>query len=855
MLRATLKSLLSRKLRLVLSGFAIILGVMFVASAFVLTDSLGGRFEKLFQTVNESVAVQVQATEEAADAAEDGEPPLLTEADLTTLRQVDGVSAVVGDASGDGVTPFRARDGKALPGTGVPRLGIGLAQDDFVADDLLQVAEGRAPATDTEVALTRFTAEQSGHRVGDRIKVYVQSRYAASEYTVTGILEYAGGRPSLGGETMVAFTVPEAQRLFYGRTGVFGAAQLAAADGVSEQTLQERVSAVVPAGFEAKTGTQLAEDQASEFKQLLTFVNWFFLGFALIALLVGMFLIFNTFNILIAQRSRELALLRALGASWRQVTGNVLVEAVVVGVIASTLGLLAGIGVAAGLQSLAGAAGIVLPAGGLTVSVTAVVVSYLVGVLMTVVAALIPAIRASGVPPIAAMRDVVRPDKSMRGLTIAGAVVTALGAALLVVGLIGVDGLTAIALGGGVLLAVIGVALLSPALTGPIAGTVGRAVSWGMASGLGRRNALRNPRRTAVTAAALMIGVTLVSTVSVIGASLKATVNDLVDNELGAEVLIVTSTSALPTGREGFDPARLAEIDQLPGVTDSIAYHFAIMSVNGTANQPVSATDLAVAPGMFALDRKSGTLNPSGAGEAIVDENTAEANDLRVGSSVRVAMPKGGERSYQIAGIYESKLTAGLILSESQVQYFAGPLAYQGFVSVTDDADVPAIVQRVEQVMADYPLVTVGDRSTYADQQNALVDQLLAIFYVLLALAVVVAFLGIVNTLVLSTWERTRELGLLRAVGMNRRQLRRMVRVESLLIAVFGCLLGVALGVALGVTASLALRDQDILSVVTLPYLQLVGFVVAAALAGILAAWWPAWRASRLNVLDAIAYE
>ena len=851
MLRATLKSLLSRKLRLVLSGFAIILGVMFVASAFVLTDSLGGRFERLFQNINENVAVQVQAT---SDATEDGQPPLLTETDLQSLGAVDEVSAVAGDASSEGVTPFRARDGKALNSQGAPQLGVGLSSDDFVADDLLTVAEGQAPSATGEVALTRFTAEQTGHAIGDRIKVYVQARYAAAEYTVTGILEYSGGRPSLSGETLVAFTVPEAQRLFYDQTGVFGAAQLEAAPGVSEEELRDRVAAVVPAGFEAKTGAEVSEEQVSSLQQLLTFVNWFFLGFALVALLVGMFLIFNTFNILIAQRSRELALLRALGASWGQVTGSVLVEALVIGVVAATLGLLAGIGVAAGLQSLAAAAGFPLPAGGLTVSPTAIIVSYLVGVLMTVAAALAPAIRASAVPPVAAMREVVRPDKSMRGLTITGTVLTAAGIALLVVGLLGIEGLTAIALGGGVLLAIVGVALLSPALTRPIAGTVGRLVSWGTATGLGRRNTLRNPRRTAVTAAALMIGVTLVSAVSVIGASLRATVEDLVANELGADVLVMTNSPTL-TGREGFDPVRLAEVDQIPGVTESVAYHLVFLTVNGRPNQVVSATDLAAAPQMLALDRTAGTLNPAGAGEAIVDENTADSNGWRVGSTVPIEMPKGGGRSYQIAGVYSSSLTAGLILSQSQVEYFAGPLATQGYISVTDDADVPAIVSGVERIMADYPMVTVGDSAAFAAQQTALVDQLLAIFYVLLALAVVVAFLGIINTLVLSIFERTRELGLLRAVGMSRRQIRRMVRVESLLIAVFGCLLGVGLGVALGLITSVAMREQDLLSAVTLPYGQLVGFMVAAALAGVAAAWWPAWRASRLNVLDAISYE
>ncbi|MGW4460686.1 ABC transporter permease [Micromonospora sp. NPDC004704] len=852
MLRATLKSLLSRKLRLVLSGFAIILGVMFVASAFVLTDSLGGRFEQLFQTVNKDVAVQVQATDEAR---EEVNPPLLTEADLDRLAAVDGVRAVAGDASSEGITPFRKDNGKALP-AGAPHLGIGLADDDFVADGLLHVAEGRAAQADSEVTLTRYTAEQTGHKIGDRIKIYVPRSATSPEWTVVGLLEYSGGRTSLGGETMVGFTVPEAQRLFYGTTGVFGAAQLEAEPGVSQETLKQRVATATPAGFEAITGQEAADEQASQLKQLLTFVNWFFLGFALIALLVGMFLIFNTFNIIIAQRSRELALLRALGASWRQVTGSVLVEAVVVGVIASTLGLGAGIAVAAGLQALTGALGFPLPEGGLTVSGTAILASYLVGVVMTVIAALIPAVRAAGVPPIAAMRDVVRPDKSLRGLTITGGVITAISVALLSIGLVGVEGLTAVALGGGVLLAVVGVALLSPALTRPVAGTIGLLVSWGTATGIGRRNTLRNPRRTAVTAAALMVGVTLVSAVSVIGASLKASVTDLVENDLSAAVIVTTGVVAPPTGKEGFDPARLDQAARIPGVTAVLATHLAVLPVDGNANSYVQAADLPTARSLMSMEQVSGTLTPTGENEAIVDDGTAETNGWKLGSTFVVTMPVGGDRTYTIAGIYQRTTVAnGVILPPSQVKYFAGPLAFQGLVQVSEGTDVIAVTRQVEQLMADYPLVSVVDQASFIKQQTSAVDQLLVIFYVLLALAVLVAFLGIINTLVLSIYERTRELGLLRAVGMGRPQIMAMVGVESLLMAVFGCLLGVGLGVALGVTVTEVLRNLDAISIVALPYLQLVGFLVAAALAGVLAAAWPAWRASRLNVLQAISYE
>lgn len=850
MLRATMKSLLSRKLRLVLSGVAIILGVLFVSSATVLTDSLSNRFEQLFQTVNADVAVQVQATQSAGQQAE---APLLTEADLDRLAAVDAVATVTGDASATGIIPFRASDGKAVPSQ-APQLGIGFGDDGGGGEDaLLRIAEGRAPAADDEVAITRLTAEQSGVTIGDRLRVYVSSAYETSEYQVVGLLEYSGGRASLGGETLVAFTERQAQQLFYGQTGVFGAAQLTAEAGVTDDELKRLVADELPAGFEALTGEELADQQASQFTQLLTFVNWFFLGFALVALLVGMFLIFNTFNILVAQRSRELALLRALGASWGQVTSAVLVEAVVVGLIAATLGLAAGIGVAAGLQALA-VSSLSLPAGGLIVSPMAIAASYLVGVLMTVIAALVPAIRASSVPPIAAMRDVVRTDKSLTGLTVTGAVVTAIGAVGLTVGLTGMAGLTAIALGGGTLLALIGVALLSPALTRPVAGAIGRLVSWGTATALGRRNTLRNPRRTAVTAAALMIGVTLVSTIAVIGSSLKATTTDLVENGLGADIIILTNGQQLPTGREGFDPQRLDEVAEIDGVTGTVAYHFTILTADGRPNQLVSATDLAQAGSMFAFETEQGRLD-AGDGEAVVDVGTAETNGWAVGDEITIDMPRGGERRYEIVGTYRTALTAGLILPTSQVQYFAGPLAYQGFVATAEGADVAGIVERTEALMADYPLVTVGDRSSFVEQQNQLVDTLLGIFYVLLALAVLVAFIGIVNTLVLSIYERTRELGLLRAVGMSRRQVRRMVRVESLLMAVFGCLLGVGLGVALGLAASYAMKSQDVLTVVTVPYGQLVGFVVAAGLAGVAAAWWPAWRASRLNVLQAIAYE
>lgn len=851
MLRVSLKSLLSRKLRLTLAVLAIVLGVAFISGAFVLSDTLGARFDTLFRTINANVAVQVQVRENAVHG---NERPYLTRVELDRIGAVDGVALASPEVSADGVLPFNERTHKAVQSPGLPARGIGVAQ----ADDplgLVRVAQGRWPRRPGEIAIAGYTAKQSDAVLDGTLTVYVPARLDASTYWVVGILAYPGDRDTLRGETLVAFTTAEAQQLFYGAEGRYSGASVSAEPGVSPEELQRRVGAVLPPTFQAKTAKEINKEQSDQVKEGLNFITGFLLSFAAVAVFVGAFLIFNTFNILVAQRVRELAMLRALGASRGQIIRAVLVEATAVGGFGSTVGLLLGIGLAIGGQTaLTTVLDVKLPGGGLVVSATAVIISYAVGVGVTLISAFVPAVKASSVPPLAAMREIARPDRSLVRLTIAGACLLAPGAGAVGIALAGAGAATTPALGGGVLLCFLGATLLSPLLTRPVAGLLGRLLSWGTASRLGYRNAIRNPRRTAVTAAALMIGVTLVTAVSVLGASFKTSTEQMVSNVLGADVIINTSLQQAPTGEQGFDPRRLAQVRALPDVRQAVAQHAEMATINGQQDV-VTAGDIAALKPVLGLQLTSGRLDGLSDNDLVAHENLAKSNHWKVGDTVRIKLTKGGERQYLVAGIYKSTLTGGVLLPESAIRYFAGPLAFRGYVSVDKGADIPRVLSNVQRLMSDFPMVNVTDRSGYVKQENQLIDIALGIFYVLLGLAVLIAVLGIINTLLLSIYERTRELGILRAVGMTRRQVKRMIRVEAVIIALFGCLLGIALGLALGTAITYALIGQTLISAVAVPGMTLAVFTLSAAVAGLVAAWWPSVRASRHNLLAAIAHE
>ncbi|MEP6697872.1 MAG: FtsX-like permease family protein, partial [Pseudonocardiales bacterium] len=570
----------------------------------------------------------------------------------------------------------------------------------------------------------------------------------------------------------------------------------------------------------------------------------FLLVFAAVALFVGAFIIFNTFTMLVAQRTRELALLRALGASRRQVTWSVLIEAVAVGAVASALGLGLGVLVAQGLRGLFTLVGADLPSGPIVFAPRTVIVAFAVGIVVTALAALFPARRASAVSPMAALRDAATPDRSLRRQTVAGALVLGLGAVGVALGL-GGSGLAL--LGGGTLLAFVGVAMLSPVISRPVAGLLSRPFSRHLPGRLGRVNTLRNPRRTASTAAALMIGLALVSAVSVLGASLKASVQKIADTAIGADIILDTQS------QNGFSDSVIGKIEHQPGVTEVSGLRFSPAQV-GSGTTSVMAVSPSAVNHLVKLDRKSGSMHLD-PGTVLVTDKVAKKQRLAAGQTVRVRFPKGEARTFRIGGVYaDSQLLDAYLFDDSVVKDFTTRSLSVALVKLSPDADAAAARRGIEAIAKPYPNVVVQDQTEFVKAATSQVDQVVNILYVLLALSVLIAVLGIVNTLALSVIERTRELGLLRAIGMSRRQVKRMVRVEAVVIAVFGGLLGLLVGSAFGIAIQHALVGQGVTEL-QFPIARMLVFVLLAALAGVLAAWLPARRGSRLNVLAAIAAE
>ena len=850
MLNATLKSLLSRKLRLLLSGLAVVLGVMAVSGALALTDSLGRSFDTLFQTIDSNIDVQVTAKPNI-DASQGGGRVFALPIPAAVVDQVGavpGVQKATGTIAADGARAI-GPNGKVISTQGPPRLGVAWRSDSTLA----QLREGRGPEAPDEVAINANLAKQGGFKVGGPIEVLTMQ--PKRTFTVVGIFGYPGGRDSIGGETTVAFTEPVAQELLLGKTGVYTAINVTAQHGVSPSKLRDDITAVLGGSYVVRTGQQVAADDSKALQQFIDVIRNVLLGFAGITLFVGIFLIVNTFSILVAQRTRELALFRALGASRGQVLWSVLIEAAVIGLAASSIGILAGFGLGSLLRKLferAGGSNLPSPGGG--VPLTPIIAGYVVGMLVTAVAALLPALRASRIPPVAAMRDAATPDKPLTTLTIAGLVPSVAGVAAVGAALFADLGdyrlWTLIA---GVLLVFIGVAMLTPAISRPVVSILGRALTWSIAGKLGRRNSARNPRRTAITAATLMIGIALVTGVSVIGASLKASLDQLTTQDLRAQLIISgdVTGSTVPT----FDAAIIAKAKQIPGVHEAVAVYTDFGQV-GTTGVPVTAGDLATMADLFSLQTTAGQLRTLQSGEIAVPDTYAKTYHYSVGSTAELATQRGGRQGFNVVGIFKrTTLLPGPVLSvEDGTADFTSPQPAQAYVSLDKGADAVSVQKQIDDLLKDNPDVSVRSQADYAQQQASQVNTVQAILYILLALAIVIAILGIVNTLALSILERTRELGLLRAVGLLRTQVAQMVTVESIVISVFGALLGLVVGSALGAAVVRALHDFGI-PVLRFSWGTTAVFLVLAVVVGLIAAIIPAIRAARTDVLKAIAYE
>ena len=852
MTRFALKGMLGRKLRTILTAIAIVLGVTMVSGTYVLTDSIDQAFDSIFTDVREGSSVVISG-KSAFDLSEGSgaTAPAFDESLLEEVRKLDAVQAAEASVNTESAQLI-GDDGKAIVYGGAPNLGFSIAAGDSQFNPLTLV-EGEWPGPN-EVVIDESTVDKEGFELGQ--DVGVQAAGPVERLRVSGITRF-GSVSTIGGATLAGFDLPTAQRLF-DRQGKLDEIAVAAKAGVSDAELLREIRAILPDETQVLAANQQAEEDASETNEFVTFLQGFLLAFAGIALFVGSFVIANSLSITIAQRTREFATVRTLGASRRQVLGSLVLEALVVGTLSSIAGLFLGLGLAKLLFWMFDAVGFTLPNQGLIFEPRTIVVSLVVGILVTLFASLRPALRATRVPPIAAVREgaTLPPSRFARFRTIGSLALTALGFAALAYGLFA-DGLSTTQLlfwmGLGALLIFVGVALFAPRIVGPFASALGwPATKMGGAAGrLARDNSRRNPQRTASTASALMIGLALVTLVAVLAQGITTTFTRSVEQ-------IFTSDYAI-TAQNNFSPIPIAAAEaaaEAPGVAALANVRTGEGRINDT-NEFVTAVD-AGAESAITLEWTEGSqavLGDLGRDGAFVDDGYAEDNDLSVGSQIELLTPSGKTLELTVKGIFDpptggSPFGVVTFSSETFDANYVSPRNLYSFIQMDGDV-TEGNTESLEAALAEFPNAKAQTREEFVDNQIAGLSSILNILYVLLALSVVVSLFGIVNTLVLTVFERTREIGMLRAVGMTRRQVRRMVRHESVITALIGGVLGIVLGIVLG--GLLVARVEFI--EFSLPTAQIVIFAIATIVVGILAAIFPARRAARLDPLKALQYE
>ncbi|MEV0799255.1 FtsX-like permease family protein [Kribbella sp. NPDC050281] len=846
MFTATLRGMLAHKLRLVLTVASIALGVSFLAGTLVLTDTMRLAFDQLFGKVSAGTDAVVRA--EAAYTQSEGtgtsRGPIPASV-LQQVRGVDGVRAAEGSVSGYALLTDNA--GRAvLTSGGAPTMGYSMPADTTLRGDV-KILTGTAPSAPHQVAIDATSAEEHHIALGSTIKVLFQG--PTQEFNVVGTVGF-GGEKNLGGTTSAYFDPTTAQQVL-GSPAVFDTINVSAADGVSQAELVQRIDATLPKGTEAVTGTTVVKESADAIDEDLRFVRIIFMVFAGIALFVGSFIIWNTFTMTVTQRSREIALLRAIGATRRQVARSLIIEALLLGVLASALGVGLGLVVAKGLNLLMDRVGFTLPSTSLQVEPRTIWLSLLVGTIVTVVAALVPAMRATKVLPVEALRDAVpgAGNPSKRRIVI-GAVLTTLGLAGLFTSLYG--GLTMKAFGPSLLAILVGIITLLPVAARPLASLIGIPLRLrGLSGELARQNAMRNPRRTASTAAALMIGLTLVVSMGVFASSLKSSFSDIIGDSTNAELFVTPASAQAP----GFSPEVIAVVGGVDGVRQVSPSGYGEARFDG-ADSSYSAIDPAAADGLN-LRLSAGALSDLGADGVIVAQSAATSHGWKLGDKITSEFAETGKHVLHVVGVYDSKGWIGddyVISIAAQTAAAGRQLTASGLITLADGADRGDVQNAITGALANHPDAKVLDRKGFEKEASGFIDQLLAFVTVMLALAVLIALLGIVNTLVLSVFERTRELGLLRAVGMTRGQVRSMVRWESVVISLIGALAGAALGIGLGLALSQALADEGI-EAISIPVVQVTLYVVLAAVAGVLAALGPAHSAAKVDVLQAVVAD
>ncbi len=838
MRNVTIKGLLAHKLRLALTALAIVLGVTFISGTFVLTDTLHNTFSVLFGNIYQKIDFQVRGVPQLGTSGANAVRNELPESLLATVRRVPGVAAAEGEV--EGYAQFVARDGTPIQTGGASTIGISFDPDQQVS--ALHIIAGGPPVTSDDVVMDAGTAQKYDFTVGQRVRIL--SAGPVRTYTITGIAQF-GSVGNLAGATLAAFTLPTAQQVVQ-ETGQLDDINVVAAPGASKPAVQRAIAAILPAGVQVVTGQTVVNENTSAVNQALSFFSTALLVFAFISLFVGGFTIFNTFSIIVGQRTRELALLRIVGASRRQVFRSVLAEAALTGLVSSVIGLGLGVLAALGLEALLRGFGITLPTGSLVFEPRTVVVGLAVGVGVTVVAAVGPARNAVRIPPVAALSDRQSDvDVSLRRRFASGTAVALAGVVLLALGL----AKPAIALVGvGAVGIFVGVAMLSPAIARPLSSVIGRPLArlLGEPGKLGRENSMRSPRRTAQTASALMVGLALVAAMSVFGASVSRSATSSADEAISADLLVTAS------GTGQLSQSVPAAVSAVPGVTVTTTVYRSQFEFQGSL-ATLSAVSTAHLADTLILRMTAGSSAALAQGELLIDSTTATSKHLSVGDTVPVRFAQTGSSTARIGGIYQANALIGsyLVSTGFFLPHFSQQPPAALLLRTNGSGTVDTAVTRA---LAPYPNAQVQTRTQFEQTQTAAVNQLLGLVYALLALAVLIALIGIVNTLMLSVFERTREIGLLRAVGMGRRQVRTMIRSEAVILAIFGAIIGIIIGTAMGIALVSSLKQQGITNTVV-PASSLVVFLVLAALLGLLAATWPARRAARLDVLAAIAAE
>lgn len=832
MRKVSLRNLAAHKVRLVLTVLSVVLGTAFVAGSFVFTDTLQKTFDGIFDGTAEGVDVRVSTVEQGSSGV-----PI---EDVDTIRGLDGVRAVAPAVGGQIVVLDSA--GKPMQNGGAPSIGSSYLPPEQALGEPTEFVAGSAPQQTGQIALNQSAATRAGLDVGSNTRVLTLRGW--NDVTVSGI--YAP-ETDTGGYVGALFTDAQARELFTDGSHV-GYIDVAGT-GLPQDELRDRIAAALP-DTKVQTGAEVKQETKDEVGEALSFVNYFLLAFGAIALLVGTFIIYNTFSMIVAQRLRELALLRAIGASRKQVGRSVVFEALVVGVLGSAIGLAAGVGLAYGLRALLNAFDLGLPEGPLQVAPRTVVVALVLGIIVTVVSAYAPARRAAKVPPVAAMREeFASTGDTLRVRTLIGAIAAVVGVFALVVGAQSTGGGAAAIVGLGALALVLAVLLAAPALSRPVVGALGAvfAKPFGPVGRLARTNAVRNPKRTAATAFALTLGLMLVSVIGVFGASAKSSVNSLVDKGVEADFVL--------TGPQGIGvPAgAAAAAGQVNGVVEAVSLHGVAAKID---DEDVFGSALSGSPDdVLDYTMKEGSAVVGGT-DMLVGATEADDRGWKLGSLVTLTDHDGEQTTVTVTGIFEDNPLLGPWMVSDQVYREMTPANMRAewavLIKAAPGADQAVMAADLAAATDPFIVVQVQDREQFKGAQGQQIDMLLSVLYGLLALAIVIAILGIVNTLALSVVERRREIGMLRAVGMQRAQVRRTIYLESVLIAVFGALVGVLLGVVFGWGFVRTLADQG-LNQISVPWGQVTAMLIGSGVVGVLAALWPASRAARTKPLEAIS--